>query len=618
MKKMNDCLVKTGRKTKKWLIARLTLFLLFSFNLASFAGAQTAKVDLRLKDVTLQKLCEEIQRQTDLLFVYNEELTKGLGVFSVEADQETVESVLACVLAGSGLTFRLDGEVIVIQKEREEPQVREVVVEGRVLMKDSTAIAGATIVVKGTTLGVASDADGRFKLVVPGAESIVLEVSFVGMKKQTVTVDGTATPKPLVVVMEEEAVDVDEVVVVGYGTTTARDLTGQVASLNESQLSKKNATNVETMLQNAAAGVVVSLASTNPAEGIRVRVRGESSLTGDNEPLYVVDGIPVSSDVLNTIAPSDIASMDVLKDASAAAIYGSRGANGVVIVTTKRGTSGKPTIDASYTYNVDVRRKNFDVLEAEEWKEFVRYVAENTLEVDPSNETANDIINDESTVFYDGNTNWYEEIYRPAERHDVTLSVRGGEKRSTYYISLGVMDYSGMIEHDEYTRYNGRINLDYDITDFLRFGTSTTIGYTDISYAGTSLYTAIGFRPDYPIYDEDGEYFYDGRSYNPVASNNDRSYSDNFGILSTSWLELDIWKGLKFKTSIALNQSMSYGEGYTPTYLTSDEEGSGTSRAAARSARCGTIPCPTRGPSRTSTRWTPWSVSPSSTRGNGT
>lgn len=267
--------------------------------------------------------------------------------------------------------------------------------------------------------------------------------------------------------------------------------------------------------------------------------------------------------------------MDVLKDASAAAIYGSRGANGVVIVTTKRGTSGKPTIDASYTYNVDVRRKNFDVLEAEEWKEFVRYVAENTLEVDPSNETANDIINDESTVFYDGNTNWYEEIYRPAERHDVTLSVRGGEKRSTYYISLGVMDYSGMIEHDEYTRYNGRINLDYDITDFLRFGTSTTIGYTDISYAGTSLYTAIGFRPDYPIYDEDGEYFYDGRSYNPVASNNDRSYSDNFGILSTSWLELDIWKGLKFKTSIALNQSMSYGEGYTPTYLTSDEEGSG-------------------------------------------
>ena len=271
-------------------------------------------------------------------------------------------------------------------------------VTGKVIDENGEPVIGASIVVKGTTLGVASDADGRFKLVVPGGESIVLEVSFVGMKKQTVTVDGTVTPKPLVVVMEEEAVDVDEVVVVGYGTTTARDLTGQVASLNESQLSKKNATNVETMLQNAAAGVVVSLASTNPAEGIRVRVRGESSLTGDNEPLYVVDGISVSSDVLNTIAPSDIASMDVLKDASAAAIYGSRGANGVVIVTTKRGTSGKPTIDASYTYSVDVRRKNFDVLEAEEWKEFVRYVAENTLEVDPSNETANDIINDESTA----------------------------------------------------------------------------------------------------------------------------------------------------------------------------------------------------------------------------
>ena len=141
-------------------------------------------------------------------------------------------------------------------------------------------------------------------------------------------VKGLSNPAPLKVVMEDEAVGVDEVVVVGYGVTATRDLTGQVASLNEEQLSKKTATNVETMLQNAAAGVVVSLASSNPNEKIRVRVRGEASLSGDNEPLYVVDGMPVSSDVMSAISPSDIQSIDVLKDASAAAIYGSRGANG--------------------------------------------------------------------------------------------------------------------------------------------------------------------------------------------------------------------------------------------------------------------------------------------------
>ena len=572
---MNDCLVQSRWKTKKWLIVKLTLLFLFAFNMATYASGQQMKVNLNLKDVSIKVLCDEIQQQTNLLFVYNEELTKNLGLISVKADQETVTSVLERVLANTGLTFKFEGEVIVIYSLPEQPENKEMTIEGKIVGQDSLPIIGATIVVKGTTLGVASDLDGNFKLIVPTADFVDLEVSFVGMKKQTIRINRDKLPSLLRIVMEKEIVGVDEVVVVGYGVTNAKDLTGQVASLNEEQLSKKNVTNVETMLQNAAAGVVVSLASTNPSEKIRVRVRGESSLTGENEPLYVVDGVPVSSDVLNTIAPGDIASMDVLKDASAAAIYGSRGANGVVIITTKRGTSGKPTFDVSYTYNIDARINNFSVLDGDEFREFVRYTAEQTLKVDPSNDMANAILEEGSTELYDANTNWYEELYRPAERHDVNVSIRGGEKRSTYYISLGVMKYSGMMEHDEYTRYTGRINLDYDITDFLRFGTSTTLGYTDISYAATSLYTAIGYRPDYPIYNEDGSYFYNGTSYNPIASNDERSYSDNYNILSTSYLELDILKGLKFKTSLALKQYMSYGEGYTPTYLTDNKEGSG-------------------------------------------
>ena len=363
--------------------------------------------------------------------------------------------------------------------------------------------------------------------------------------------------------------------VVGYGVTATRDLTGQVASLNEEQLSKKSATNVETMLQNAAAGVVVSLASSNPNEKIRVRVRGEASLSGDNEPLYVVDGMPVSSDVMSAISPSDIQSIDVLKDASAAAIYGSRGANGVVIVTTKRGKGGKPGLSVNYSFSVDSRVNNFSALNGDEFREYVRYVAEQTLKVDADNEMANSILAEGSDELKDGNTDWAEELEQPSYRHDLNLSVRGGGDHSSYYISLGVMDYQGMIKHDSFTRYTGRINLDYDITDFLKFGTSTTLGYTDVSSAGTSLYTAIGFRPDYPVYEEDGSYFKEGTSYNPVAQNEKRSYSDNYSILSTSFLELNIWKGLKLKTSLSLNQSMSFSETYTPTFLTSDNNGYG-------------------------------------------
>lgn len=571
------------RGQKKWLVMKLTVLFIFvfSFTLVANTSAQQERVNLNLKNVSIRTLFGEIQKQTALSFVYNMELTQHLGQVSVKAKQEAVESVLNRVLANTGLSYKFEGDIIVIcesipTQPVQSEQKKEIVIEGKVVDKDSMAIIGATVLVKGTTLGTATDLDGNFKLTVPSAENIELEFSFVGMKKQFVKVKGLSNPAPLKVVMEDEAVGVDEVVVVGYGVTATRDLTGQVASLNEEQLSKKSATNVETMLQNAAAGVVVSLASSNPSEKIRVRVRGEASLTGDNEPLYVVDGMPVTSDVMSAISPSDIQSMDVLKDASAAAIYGSRGANGVVIVTTKRGKSGKPDLNVNYAFSVDSRINNFSTLDGDEFREYVRYVAEQTLKVDPSNKTANSILKEGSTDLKSGNTDWYKELKRPSHRHDLNLSVRGGGEHSNYYISLGVLDYQGMVEHDDFTRYTGRINLDYDITDFLKFGTSTTLGYTDVSSPGISLYTAIGFRPDYPIYNEDGSYYKEGNSYNPVAQNDAKSYNDNYSILSTSFLELNIWKGLKLKTTLSLNQNMSYSESYKPTYLTSDNKGYGT------------------------------------------
>lgn len=544
------------------------------------AGALGQKANLSLENVSLKDVFREIKQQTGYTFVFNESVVKKAGKISVDVASEDVKVLMDECLKGTSLGYYIQDKVVVILSKEEKalkaaPQAIQI--KGTVVDPQGNPLPGVTILLKGTTLGCATDMNGEFALEVGDVEDIMLEFSFIGMKKKVVEVKRPAqNSKPLRIQMEEDVVNVDEVVVVGYGVATKRDLTGQVASVSEKDIEKKNVMNVENLLQNMAAGVVVSQASSNPSEKIRVRVRGEASLTGDNEPLFVVDGIPVDSDVINTIAPQDIQSMDVLKDASAAAIYGSRGANGVIIITTKRGRQGQaPRLNASYTFSTDARIKNYHVLNGDEFRDFVRYTAEQTLKVDPSNTTAQSILADGSDDLMNANTDWYEELKRPAFRHDVNLSLRGGGESSNYFISFGVMDYQGMLNHDDYTRYNGRINLDYDVTNFLRFGTSTTLGYTDISSAGTSMFTAIGFRPDYPVYNEDGSYFSVGTTYNPVANNEARSYSDNFSILSASYLELNVWKGLKLKTSLALNQNMSFSENFSPSFLHRDGKAAG-------------------------------------------
>lgn len=560
------------------------LFILGVFLLATFAtfpaSALGQKANLNLENVSLKDIFREIKQQTGYTFVFNESIVKKAGKISVDVSSDDVKVLMDECLKGTSLGYYIQDKVVVILSKEESalkaaPQA--VQIKGLVVDPQGHPLPGVTILLKGTTLGCATDVNGEFALEVGEMENVTLEFSFIGMKKKVVEVKYPAKEtKPLRVQMEDDVVNVDEVVVVGYGVATKRDLTGQVASVSEKDIEKKNVMNVENLLQNMAAGVVVSQASSNPAEKIRVRVRGEASLTGDNEPLFVVDGIPVESDVINTISPQDIQSMDVLKDASAAAIYGSRGANGVIIITTKRGKKGQaPRLNASYTFSTDSRIQNYHVLDGDEFRDFVRYTAEQTLKVDPSNDAANSILAEGSEDLMDGNTDWYKELRRPAFRHDVNLSLRGGGESSNYFISFGVMDYQGMLNHDDYTRYNGRINLDYDVTNFLRFGTSTTLGYTDISSAGTSMFTAIGFRPDYPVYNEDGSYFSVGTTYNPVANNEARSYSDNFSILSASYLELNVWKGLKLKTSLALNQNMSFSENFSPSFLHSDGKAAG-------------------------------------------
>jgi TonB-linked SusC/RagA family outer membrane protein len=358
------------------------------------------------------------------------------------------------------------------------------------VVKDETGepVIGASVLIKGSMYGVITNIDGMFELSCPIKSSDVLVVSFVGMKTVEQPVGNNTKFN---VVMHAAATDLEEIVVVGYGTSSVRDLTGSVASIGAKQLDQLNTTNVSSMLQNLASGVQVAQGTGKPGETVRVRVRGATSLTGSNEPLYVIDGVPIDDPaMLDAISPNDIQSMDVLKDASAAAIYGSRAANGVVIITTRKGTEGKPTVNFNYNFTIDSQIKNFRILYGDEWRETVRKFAEQTLVFDPSNDYAPDILDPESGALGTANTDWFKEVYQPGFRHNVDLSVSGGTQKAKYMLSLAILDQQGMIKGGDLTRYNTRISTELSVLPILRFGLNATMSYTDQSNAGTSLFSA--------------------------------------------------------------------------------------------------------------------------------
>ena len=314
------------------------------------------------------------------------------------------------------------------------------VVHGKVTDENGAPIVGANVWIKGTMVGVATDVNGDYTLRI-NPEAKTLSASFIGYSEAEKTI------MPGIEVynftLKPEARKLDEVVVVGYGTTRLRDLTGSVSSVGAADLEKEPVMNVASALQGKAPGVQVSMASAKPGEPVKIRVRGSTSLEGTNEPLYVIDGIPAEQADMIAINPDDIQSIDILKDASAAAIYGSRAANGVVLITTKRGIQNeKPQLNLKYFTNFDTQIENFSILNANEFRNVMMDAAINTLKVDPTNETALSI--KEGTILKDADTDWYKLLSQKASTNSVELSVRGGSSRLKYFTSFGMSFQNGI------------------------------------------------------------------------------------------------------------------------------------------------------------------------------
>ena len=450
-------------------------------------------------------------------------------------------------------------------------------VSGRITDKNGESVIGATILVKGTTTGTSSDAEGRYKIVIPATAEKTLQVSYLGYKPQEIAV-GTRTR--IDIELESDEAQIEEVVVVGYGTLRKSDVTGAVTSVKIDKNEAAQVASFDKLLQGHAAGVQVTTGNAAPGGAVSVKIRGTSSFNGTGEPLYVVDGIilnPSSQDVKNplgstgqeaqnalaSISPQDIASMEILKDASATAIYGSMGANGVVLITTKQGTSDTPRIEFSTMVDISTPRKHIDVLDLDQ---FLAYSDDVGVSLD--------IKEGEVLEARD----WQDYTMRNAVSINTRVSVSGRSDKSNYYLAGGYLDNNGIIRNTNVRQYDFRANFDHRIAKFIKVGTKTTVsnrknqmtqgtepgGTQNATRATSMIRQMLGSKPYVTTSGEDlgDEEDYKGTD---LWLNSYEDGSDEFRLSGSLYADIRLTKWLSFKTTFGTdyrnkNRTRFYGQ----------------------------------------------------------
>lgn len=432
-------------------------------------------------------------------------------------------------------------------------------------LENNSALPGVNVLVKGSTTGTVTDVDGNYNLTVPsGATTLVF--SSVGYETTEVEINGRST---INIDLSPDLQSLSEVVVVGYGTVKKSDLTGSVASIKGESVKEFPVASIDQGIQARAPGVQVTQASAAPGGGVSVRIRGSNSINSGSEPLYVIDGFPIypdnsaygvggsrqPSNIMSTINPNDIESIEILKDASATSIYGSRGSNGVVLITTKRGRAGESKIEYDGSYSVQTIANKIDVLNG---SEFATYL--NTLE---QSQGGAPIYSQAEIDAIGEGTNWLDEVTRPGTINNHQLSFSGGNEKMRYAIVGNYFNNEGIIENTDFSRYGIRLNLDNSaLNDRLTISSSWSFNRTNSNNAPTDqggpggiIITALGLDPTVPVRNPDGTYglaSYDGRfATNPLQELEFVTDSDyNNRILGNTGFTLNIIEGLNFKTSI--------------------------------------------------------------------
>lgn len=517
------------RETKKRM-AKIKLVVLLTIGVltSSQLFAQEAKVTLDVKDVALREVFRDIETQTGFSFLYsntNIDVTKRV---TVNLRSVALAQALDQVFAGQSIAYRIEGKQIVLspvqgyggQQTQQRISVNGVV---RDALTQET-LPGVNIMIKGTTQGTSTDFDGNFRIDIAVAEPVLI-FSFVGYNTQEIPVMGRTV---INVLLEQETKRLDEVVVIGYGSESRRLLTGSIGAINTEGIQERPIQSIDNILQGQTAGVQITQNSGTPGAAMTVRIRGNSSINAGNQPLYVVDGVPIISggfsqvsfggqsvSALSDLNPNDIESISILRDASAAAIYGARASNGVVLITTKRGK----TKDTKFSFNAYTGQQRADrLLEMLNAKQFLELQNEIAI-----NDLGTPLYTQEYIDTFKTNTNWLDKVFRSAPISSAELSASSGGDKTSFYISGSFFDQKGILLGTDFQRISSRFNVDHNVNEWLKVGAGISLTNSmnnrvegDQSTNGP-LPNAVSSFPTNPIYNSDGTYFEGGFFANPVA-----------------------------------------------------------------------------------------------------
>ena len=446
---------------------------------------------------------------------------------------------------------------------------------------DGTTLTGASVVVKGTTTGTVTNAEGQFTI--DASSDDVLIISFIGYSTQEIEVGSQTVINAS---LELSYAALDELVVVGYGYTKKSDLTGAISSISSDEIAIRPVSRIDYALQGQAAGVQVTNTSGMPGSGASIRIRGHGSLQTTNSPLWVIDGF-IGGDI-NSVAPEDVESVEILKDASSTAIYGARGGNGVILVTTKRGNKDQGRIDFSYYHQISNVSKKMDLLDREGYTT-LRNLALTNVGL-PELFTQGQIDNTEPIDGYYADTDWQDEIYRPAHANYYNLSFSGGNEKTSYSLSANFREEDGVIYDSDFRRGGARLNLDHEFSDKLRIGMNSNVFRTEgNSFAVTTGWSlgaaggALTSFPYYPLYvDESEEEYYNLSTWdNPrLAAEGQEDNRITTGITGDFFLVYEPIEGLALKADMA----GSYSAYQQHTFVTAELYGATATRGLARAS----------------------------------
>ncbi len=587
-------------------LMRLTLVLLLMAVIQTFAidsYSQNTLLSLTMKNSSVKDVLQKIENQSEFYFLYSSKIIDVDRKVDVEVENNRIDKILNNLFEGTDVLYAVEGRQIVLTTSEISGRSSNMIqqrktVSGKITSSTGESMPGVTVAVKGTSVGTISDMDGNYSVSVPeGGTTLVF--SFIGMESRSIEIGNQSK---IDVVLSSVSIGLEEVVAVGYGTKKKSDVTGSVVSVNNAEITSRPVNNTLEAMQGRAAGVDITT-SLRPGTLGSINIRGVRSLTASNEPLYVIDGVPImtesqsdterTNDVkkssgIETLNPQDIESIDILKDASATAIYGSRGANGVVLITTRRGSEGKLSVKYSGALTSQSMVWKSQFMNTEEYIDFIRWGAYNKNNAlapgnQPSleNDSKIELFTADPTAWaniqkgWSGNTwdpsklesfDWMGEVSQPNLTHEHTISASGGTNMMKAYASIGYLDNQGTVKGQEYQRYTLRTNVDVTPKDWLHVGASinasfenqdfgqSNIGGSMTGFANDLIGTAAKIYPYALPYDATGNLIAFPGGQSRVATIIDEwEYSTNqretTRILASVFGEVKIFDGLRYRVN---------------------------------------------------------------------